>query len=93
MSPKLLYGSPYIGFNPRSVEGVFAHAQVYQLLRALNEIRESGVAYHEQSTVCSCHYVTTLPAADPKPTPNHHGPWLLQTDHFISEDPIPNTDV
>ena len=40
MEPSLLYESPFTGFSPRGVEGVFNSPEVTQLLSILTSIRD-----------------------------------------------------
>jgi type I restriction enzyme R subunit len=44
MEPSLLYESPFTDFSSRGVEGVFAPAQVSQLIGVLESIQRSAVA-------------------------------------------------
>ena len=40
MSASQLYESPFMDFSPKGVEGVFAPAEVLQMVGILNDIRE-----------------------------------------------------
>jgi type I site-specific restriction endonuclease len=44
MAPELLYESPFTDLNPQGPEGVFAPAQVDDLIGLLDEIRKTAVA-------------------------------------------------
>jgi type I restriction enzyme R subunit len=43
MDARLLYQSPYTDFNPRGVDGVFASAEVDELVSILDEVRKRAV--------------------------------------------------
>ena len=43
MRPGQLYESPFTDFSPRGVEGVFSPAEVTQLLRILENVRQTAV--------------------------------------------------
>jgi type I restriction enzyme R subunit len=42
MDPGLLYASPFIGFNPRGVDGLFTADQVTAIFSILHGIRETA---------------------------------------------------
>ena len=44
MDPVLLYGSPFVDFSPRGVEGVFSSDQVTAICSILDGIRQTAAA-------------------------------------------------
>jgi hypothetical protein len=44
MDTSLLYGSPFIDFSPRGVDGLFASDQVMAIFSILDGIRQTAVA-------------------------------------------------